>query len=824
MRSRFTVLLTATVLDLSTSGAVLAQSTPAQSMSVEEVIVTARRREERLQDVPISISVFSQQQLTNQNVLSANELAKYTPSLQTNARYGTESASFSIRGFVQENQTAPSVAVYFADVTAPRSQGGTQSGNGAGPGTFFDLQNVQVLKGPQGTLFGRNTTGGAVLLVPQRPTSDLGGYVEASAGNYGMLRGQGVLNMPLTETLRVRLGVDHQERDGYLNNISGIGPDDFADVGYTAARLSVVAELTPNLENYTIGSYSHSETNGFYPKLFNRDNGARDPFPALRISQLAATATDYWDVANGLPDAYQEIEQQQLINTTSWQATDTLTFKNIASYSRFTQAQAANIYGENGYQNGTTVPYYAVQISPEPGRDNTSQQTFTEEVQLQGRIADDRFFYQTGLYYERSKPLDGFQGSYSANQIACTDIDNLQCQNAVVTNGAGVVVRTLSGFIQNSRTKYEFENLGAYAQGTFKFTDQLSLTAGLRYTKDKTEGVGQVLKYSFPTPNAPVYSCSQPAPVVQGGTDAQIRANPDLCNLYRSEESSEPTWLIDLDYKPIDDVLLYGKYARGYRQGGVNVSSYGLETWEPEQVDLYEIGAKTSWQAAVSGNFNIAVFYNDFTDQQIAINTLPCALAPTAPACAGIPASESPSPAQGIGNGGESTIQGVEVDTSINLFTGFDISIGYAYLDTELKSIVVPPVQRGFASYIPNAIVGGPLQNTPKNKYAITPSYTLPLPETFGRITVAGTYTAQGTTFGNNSSVTLKTLPKQKQVNLNLNWTEIAGSAVDVALFATNVTNEEYFVFATGASFGFDSVVLNEPRMYGARVKYNFGD
>jgi iron complex outermembrane receptor protein len=255
----------------------------------------------------------------------------------------------------------------------------------------------------------------------------------------------------------------------------------------------------------------------------------------------------------------------------------------------------------------------------------------------------------------------------------------------------------------------------------------------------------------------------------------------------------------------------------------VNVSSYGLETWNPEQVDLYEIGAKTSWAAAVSGTFNLAVFYIDFSDQQIAINTLPCALAPLAPACAGIPASESPSPAQGIGNGGKSTIQGVEVDTSINLFKGFSINVGYAYLDTELKSIVVPPVQRGFASYIPNAIVGGPLQNTPKTKYAITPSYTLPLSENIGQITVAGTYTAQGTTFGNNSSVSLKTLPKQKQLNLNLNWIGIAGSPVDVGLFATNVTNEQYFVFATGASFGFDSVVLNEPRMYGARVRYSFG-
>src|SRR5262245_28350229 len=99
-------------------------ATKHESVGIDEIIVTATRREERLQDVPISITVFNQQQLNDRNVLSANELAKYTPSLQTNARFGTESASFSIRGFVQENQTSPSVAVYFADVTAPRAQGG----------------------------------------------------------------------------------------------------------------------------------------------------------------------------------------------------------------------------------------------------------------------------------------------------------------------------------------------------------------------------------------------------------------------------------------------------------------------------------------------------------------------------------------------------------------------------------------------------------------------------------------------------------------------------------------------------------------------------
>src|SRR5579864_5258352 len=198
-----------------------ASEVPQQGVELTEVIVTARRVEERLQDVPISITVFNQEQLTNRNVVNAADLAAYTPSLSANNNFGPENTSFAIRGFVQDAGTPPSVGVYFADVVALRGPTqGTQAGDGAGPGNFFDLQNVQVLKGPQGTLFGLNTTGGAVLFVPQKPTSEFGAYAEVSYGNYDMNRVQAAFNAPLNDNVRFRIAVDHQERKGYLDNIS----------------------------------------------------------------------------------------------------------------------------------------------------------------------------------------------------------------------------------------------------------------------------------------------------------------------------------------------------------------------------------------------------------------------------------------------------------------------------------------------------------------------------------------------------------------------------------------------------------------------------
>jgi iron complex outermembrane receptor protein len=319
---------------LALAGPALAQDkAAAQSNTGNDIIVTARRSEERLQDVPISITVLSQDALTKRNISNPTDLATYVPSLSSNANFGPEKASFAIRGFTQEGKTSPSVGVYFADVVAPRANGGTTSGNGAGPGSMFDLENVQVLKGPQGTLFGRNTTGGAILLVPTKPKDDFEGYLEGSAGDYNMHRIQAVLNVPINDTFLVRGAMDWQQRDGYLHNISGIGPSDLGNTNYIAARISVVAHLTPTLENYMIASYSNSNNNGVVPNMTvcNTGNipgvagpagiaGVFAPLACAQIAKQQAAGGGAYTVSNDLPDPYERVRQWQVINTTTWQA------------------------------------------------------------------------------------------------------------------------------------------------------------------------------------------------------------------------------------------------------------------------------------------------------------------------------------------------------------------------------------------------------------------------------------------------------------------------------------------------------------------------
>jgi iron complex outermembrane recepter protein len=818
------------------AGAQQASSTSVDNDQLSEVVVTARRVEERLQDVPISITVFNEAQLQDRNVSTVEDLATYTPSLSAPGTFGANNATFAIRGFVQAGNTAPSVGVFFADVASSHTQGQIGGGNGAGPGLFLDLASVQVLKGPQGTLFGRNTTGGDVLLVPQKPTGDFGGYIEQSVGNYDMLRTEGVLNAPLNDSVRLRFAVDHQYREGYLNNLSPIGPRHFDDVNYTAARGSMVIDITPNLENYTILSWSTSGTNGDLPKVY----GFNPALPPTVIgattllanipAQIQATGSRFWDVENGSPLAREAIQQWRVINTTTWTATDALTIKNIASYSTFEEVHNENIFGESGGAGLLPIApgtvNYLVSTAALPGEHNTAEQTVTEELQLQGHVMDGRLGYQGGVYFETNMPLHGFQRTQTSILVNCSDTLTHQCSDPVG------IVSGIEGRVGNqdlSQNEYHFRDLGVYAQGNFKITDQLTLTAGARFTHDESEGLSEGVNLNFFTPNTPTYSCSFPSPAfTPGGTSAAIQSNPAVCNFRADQTSHAPTWMVDLEYKPADDVMLYIKDSRGYREGNVDVSEYGLVSWKPEKVDTYEIGAKSSFERFVRGTFDVSAFYNHFTNQQLALNAVACSASDLTSADPAIRAQcpFAPSPDSSIGNAGKSRIEGVEIDSSIAPLPGFRLDADYTYLATKLLAIDVPAAPLGFTSVNFASGAGGPLSYSPKNKVSATATYKLPLDSSLGTIALSATFTYQSSEFNAQTAPpAYQTLGSQNNLNLNLNWRDILGRPFDLSVFATNVTDKQYYLATAGVyqSFGYDVAYLNLPRMYGARLKYRFG-
>jgi len=804
----------------------LAQSKSDDETNGNDIIVTARRSEERLQDVPISITVLSDDAIAKRNIYNAGDLGQYVPSLSSNANFGPEKSSFAIRGFTQEGKTSPSVAVYFADVVAPRANAGTTSGNGAGPGSFFDLQNIQVLKGPQGTLFGRNTTGGAILLVPAKPTGDFQASVEGTYGNYNQRRLQAMINVPLADTFKVRAAFDWNRRDGYLKNISGIGPDRFGNTDYFAGRLSIVADLTPDLENYTIFSYSRSRNNGVVPNLAVCNTGAIPGVPAPsglgallaplacgQIAQTAAAGGDFYTVQSTDTHPYERVTQWQVINTTSWTASDTISVKNIASYAQYRESSSFSLWGTNlklPVAPGFAIPIPTIQLDPGPSGNNTSQATFTEELQVHGRSADDRLNWQLGGYFELSTPL-GFSSGAASIFLNCTDVATYQC-----TNPLGF------GSISMYNIKDTYNNKGLYAQADYKLTDKLTLTGGFRYTIDKMTDEDINVNASVPTPGNPVFTCQNiinfnngtlqnPVPVVVTSPLSQ------QCYFVTKIKSSRPTWLINLDYKFSPDAMVYAKWARGYRQGAINPNNLGFPSWGPEKVDTYEIGAKTSFHGAVSGYFNIAAFYNDFREQQLAVASI------IAPAYQG-----SVPPAELIINAGKSRIWGVEVDAAVRPFEGLELDGSYAYLNTKLLTFTEPTLPVYYSELEPEAQIGGPLSLAPKNRFTVTASYTLPIDQSVGKISFGATFTHTDSQRARapSTSPLLHDLPASNLLNLNADWKSVMGSPFDIALFMTNVTKQHHLLFTDGAwgTIGAEGGHPELPRMYGVRLKVHFGD
>lgn len=853
LRLRTQFALAATAMGVVLSAPALAQEDEAVGSNVSsatDIIVTARRVEERLQDVPISMTVFNAEQIQNRNIQVASDLATYTPSLSVNTRYGAEKAAFSLRGFNQDQSTAPTVGVYFADVVGVRAQGGTTSGNTVPAGAFTDLQNVQVLKGPQGTLFGRNTTGGAILLVPTKPTDNLEGYVEGTLGNFDQRRVQAALNVPLADTFKVRLSVDRNERDGYMRNRSGIGPKDYNDLNYTYVRASVVAELTPELENYTIAHYSRSNTNGYASHYIGCDRNPgtdfTNPDPTQRDSLTryftATSACAQIDRQNARGDGKRDVEVSnpnpgivldtwQVINTTTWNASDTITIKNIASYGQFFEDSSFNLYSDNFTVASTPVtnaafpsrvgaPYQYIRLAKQPGFHAASQSTATEELQIQGRSADGKLNYVVGGYLEFSRPI-GWNQQRTGIYGNCADPGTLDCTGGlplVPVPGLG----TLPGaIISESRTRFDFDNHGIFAQGTYNFTDQFALTLGGRWTFDKIVGYAESNRWTLATFPVGV-------PGVGGTTQAVARScndslnHPDVnlltnggntvaCGTRIVNKSDKPTWLIDFDFKPTPDTLLYAKYARGYRQGGVNFTNPGLETWKPEKVDAYEVGGKLTIRGAVPGYFNVAAFYNDFQNQQV---------------FGALVAKEGSGLAGGaaIINAGKSEIKGIEVEAGATFFDNLNFTLGYTYLDTKIKELTPPTLgpDSPFAQIIPRGEAGDPLTYSPKHRLTVSGEYRVPLSDDMGDLSFGAIYTYTSSQYvdGNNK------IGSTNLLDLNAGWRNIANSGFDLIGFATNVTNEIYYTTAGGGyeSSGIDDRLVGQPRMYGVRLRWTFGN
>ena len=534
---------------------------PAPSQVDEEtrlgqVIVTARRRDESIQEVPVAITAFSGSEVRDQNIGAPTDLMAKVPSLQVTSQGPTSNtAVYVIRGLGQSfGGSAPSVVTYYADVPTPVT----------GYGFFYDLANIQVLKGPQGTLFGRNTTGGAILVSPQKPTNDFGGYATATVGSYSLGRFEGAVNLPLvTDRLAARVAVDVNRRNGYTQDVlAGI---DLDDRNYSSGRLSLLFTPTDRFENYLVADY-----------LDINDHGGSSVLTSVRPGGIvAAVYPQIFDVLSeqqargprkvtlSLDSYFDRVRTEGVINTTTLELADNLTLKNIVSHRTY-RIQVTR----DG--DGSILPI--VDYLAYPGVNQTGSSTVpsgtqvTEELQLQGTSLGGTLDWIVGGYYEDFDADDGSQDRY----------------------------QLLGGNYTYVVSHRNDSSQALFSQATLDLAwliEGLSFTAGARYTEDSrslTEiAAGQ------PT-NVP--------PTVFETSDATFDAT---------------TWTIGLDYKVNQDVMLYLASRRGYKSGGFNTRSTTMPTFAPEYLTDIEVGLKSQFSlGAADARLNAAVFRGEYSDIQ----------------------------------------------------------------------------------------------------------------------------------------------------------------------------------------------------------------
>jgi iron complex outermembrane receptor protein len=729
---------------------------------LEEITVTARRREESLFSVPVAVTGLSSTDIRARGIQTAEDLQNFVPSLNVSSSVTRDDYTFSLRGMGPTGGSGPGavlagggtgVVTYFADVPT----------SGAGPGLFYDLESVQVAAGPQGTLFGKNTTGGAVLFVPKKPVNDFEGFVEYGMGNYHMKTATALVNVPLVDDkVLLRVAAQFLDRDGFtIDRGPFFAGKDYDNRDYWALRASLLLRPFNNLENTTIFSALHSEGNGdgFVLTAANPAGGFGSLLSPILSEQQASGIRSTALSANEIDRRY----NYGIINTTRWSISEQWQFKNIFSYQVQKWRNSEDV-------DGTSL--VLDDLVPVGQGWHTQVGTYTEEPQIQGTALDDHLKITAGAYYEDGHNLapQPYQvqvalGNFLINQVDQTNAERSRGLYAQTTYDLGGLYSTLDG---------------------------LKLTTGYRYTWDN---------YS--------YGIASFSPSLGGACLTSAGSYPDSdCAFSASGQSGGSSWTLGLDYQ-LPAALVYLRSGRGYVPGGFNPSfgftAGGVDSpqfrFAPESVIDVELGIKSQFEiAGAPAQVTADIFHSDYTNiQRYVSEVLPGGIASNFTA-----------------NASEAEIEGFEFQGSIAPVTGLTLTATYSYNHgkyTKIDPAAAP------------SLIGVPFAYLPENKASLGVTYKLPLMRDSGEYSLGLFYSYQSRFFDAPSVQPFDYIEGYGLLNARVDWNHIFQSSFDASFFMTNVTNKVYRVgqYNDLVANGYITSFYGEPRMWGAQLRYRFG-
>jgi len=729
----------------------------AATFSDAEILVTARRREERLQDVPVAVSVIGGSDLAARGVVKLEDVSRAVPALQISSEsYGKNVPSFTIRSQRQATNLITqdtSVALYFADVPQARAQGLNAA--------MFDLSSIQVLKGPQGTLFGRNTTGGAVVVTPQAPTDLLEGYVTGSLGNLDKRSVEAVLNVPISDILQVRFGGQVNRRDGYIHNV--FDGSDLEDEHTESWRASVRFKPNDWLENRLVINGFHANENGSGGILRNIGPVPIPAYATALAAEIAAVQTrDRYSTNSNDPHGTKM---------------RTIGISNVTEVS-VGEATIKNIFGYRHLNSHVRIDHDASPVTILAGRDDMLETQYSDELQMLGKTLGGNLDYIAGLFY--------FRETGSANG----------------GNNIFGSPRDLTGSAKNT-------SKSIFGQVTYRlpFADTISLTAGGRQTWDR-----RAFDYTSTSGNPPVcFFTVDDIPIASGG----VPLNP--CLVSRSAKFKNFTYTMTVDWKVARDVLIYAAHRKGYRAGGFNQRATTIsatDPFEPEEVKDYELGLKTSWRVgSIHGRLNVAGYHQDYRNIQRNQNRID---------------SNGNFLGSTVTNAASAKIDGVEVELNVTPVRGLEIGAFYSLSRAKYNEWLAPALVDGSIVFIDQS--ASPFAAAPKNSGGGSVTYTLPLANDMGDLTLSTNIYLQSVTYGSDGNATpamraTARLPGYALVNARLEWADIARSGITAAAFVRNLTDKFYLtsgVDVSQAGLGTNLGLVGAPRTYGMEVTFRF--
>lgn len=774
-----------------------AQNAPAQADAADtnEIIVTAQRREERLSRVPVSVVAFDADTLQDRAITSEQDIGTLVPGLQVKNGQNSNQLSFSMRGQSLDpfSGTSPAVLTYLNE--APYNPNNTAT-------AFFDLGSIQVLKGPQGTLFGRNATGGAVLYSTPMPGDEFSGYVilRGAERDYGQM--QAAVDLPLVPgTLGIRLAGDFTRGDGYVTNINT--GNTLGDKNSRSGRATILFTPGEVFRNSTIVQYDRVKGTEGAGNIINYNSVPTTPgdpstqFNSDGTTRFFNTTGVLWDATlaaiygnNDGPaapgffpggvegftrfshenpyktfleyDLPHSAENFFVSNTTEVDLSDTMKIKNIFSYMQGKATTPGNL-GGGPFGSLWLFNLGGINATGVPGGQTFRSKTYTNELQIQGSAMNDRLDYTAGVFVSRQRRFEIIP----------------------INIGADVVPGGIADVSYAYRNRESSK--AVFAQLSYKLTDQLTATLGGRYTWVNV-GIRQ-------------------APGNVFGVD------PNSAAADQRKKLSAPAWTASLQYQINPNNMIYFNQRGSFRSGNLNgtvapfidpLTGGPANLFKNEKVHDFEFGYKFNGRLGdAPAQFNIAAYRVIVKDAQRALYAV----------VGGAPAGFTVNVPEAVTNG-------IELDANVGVTDWLSVGFNLAYTDAKYTKTTVP------IPFVGSLEVDS-YPDSPKWSGSANVVVTLPVPEKLGTMDLRADYYGQTHTFfssTNGTSTPGTRLDGYSTLAMRFSWKDIMESNVSAALFVRNLTDNVYHIsgYALGASNGVNTWYPGEPRTFGAELSVKF--